>query len=506
MLLLMQKSLLSMICHGVVSVKPRRLVVWLYAALAATCMGLAAPAPGSEAKWVSGYYSRGTNSMSPTEIPWDKYTHIIHFAVAPAVDQNKIGNGEIEMFHIQAGDIKALMAARPAERKVLLSVKDNDPHPNAFLQSTSPSRIAQFVDNIAALVTQSGYDGVDLDWEKNVNTSQYSDLIVRLKRALGDKLVTIAVGDWENLDVVAAKNQSLLDQINVMCYDMDGGDDCDGQACAWHLAAMFQGADKYSRTCEQRVKVFADRGVEKKKIGIGLPFYGRVWTGVTTPGTRGHFQKSTVTYQELVRDPRRWQAAFERHDDQHAADYLSIDSRNEFISYVGPTSIDKAVSWLYRENFGGIFAFSLQYEYLPLASNSDARYPLSTALNDALNAHSPCAMQADARLSVRPGGFRFQAANGRYLQVVSVYNTTDGAIYGPLWLALESLSSETTLWNNSGIMSCSNAGGVPYIVVKAEGDRIPARRRSAVILEFAHTASTPITYVPRVLSTNARHE
>ena len=65
-----------------------------------------------------------------------------------------------------------MTASRPAGKQVLLCIKDNDNNYNAFPQSTTASNIAKFVSNIVGFVTGNGYDGVDIDWEKNVNVSQ----------------------------------------------------------------------------------------------------------------------------------------------------------------------------------------------------------------------------------------------------------------------------------------------------------------------------------------------
>jgi GH18 family chitinase len=68
-----------------------------------------------------------------------------------------------------------------------------------------------------------------------------------------------------------------------------------------------------------------------------------------------------------------------QYDALHKADYLSIPSLNEFISYLGAQSIKDTVAWHKAQAFGGFMTYSLDYEYVSTQAG-DALYPLSTAL------------------------------------------------------------------------------------------------------------------------------
>src|SRR5438270_9014679 len=134
--------------------------------------------------WISGYYSAQNGVLPISSIPWGKYTHIIHFAAAPGVDLNGNGNGTVELHYLSQADINALIAAKPTGKQVLVCIKDNDSHLSALAQSTSPAMIATFVSNIASFLNTNQYDGVDIDWEQNVNVTQYNDLLTRLRTAM----------------------------------------------------------------------------------------------------------------------------------------------------------------------------------------------------------------------------------------------------------------------------------------------------------------------------------
>src|SRR5205085_9459992 len=96
------------------------------------------------------------------------------------------------MNYLTQAEINEIVASRPAGKKVLVCLKDNDGNYNLFGQSASPANIGNYVTNIVNFVTSNGYDGVDVDWEKNVDATQYSDLLARLRAAMPDKVIAIA--------------------------------------------------------------------------------------------------------------------------------------------------------------------------------------------------------------------------------------------------------------------------------------------------------------------------
>ena len=330
-------------------------------------------------QWTTGFYSAQNGVMPVANIPWSKYTHIIHFAAAPAAS----GNGTVSLYYLSQAEINQLIASRPPGTKVLVCIKDNDTNPNAFAQSTSPGTMAAFASNIVQLVESNGYDGVDIDWEQNIRVAQYEDLIARLRNAMPAKVITMAAGNWGGMETVAAASHLALDQINVMCYDMDNGQNCNRQNCTWYNAALYQGGQGDKRTCDWRVRSFTSPGVPSQKIGIGLPFFGRRWVGAALPQVLGTFTAFTVTYRDLVADGTRWQPQYQFYDTSFRSNYLSIPGMNEFISFTGVQSITDAVGWAKAQGFGGFMTFALEYEYLP-ALMGDASHPLSTALHSQL--------------------------------------------------------------------------------------------------------------------------
>ena len=319
-------------------------------------------------QWITGTYAAGNGVMSVSHIPWNNYTHIIHFAAAPNSD------GAINLLWLTQPEIGAIIAARPADKKVIVEIKDNDFDRNAYLAATSPAVIAVFVNNLVDFVNANGYDGVDLDWESNVNTAQYANLIARLRAAMPAKVIGMAAGNWGGLPAVAAAGQSSLDQVNVMCYDMDND-----PSASWYNGGLLNGSSIGMRTCDGRVKAITNAGVVPARIGVGIPFYGRKWTGCTQPLARGCTNAGYVRYRDLVTDPVRWQSQNQGYDHVYKSNYLSIAGLNEFTTFNGVQFISDVAAWWRSNGFGGFMTFEMSYEYLP-NQTGDERYPLSTAL------------------------------------------------------------------------------------------------------------------------------
>lgn len=347
---------------------PRRLLK-LMGTAAAACLGLSAQTP-----WITGYYSAGNSALPVSRIPWAKYTHVIHFAASTD------GKGNVIPYYLRPSEINLFTHSNPPGTKVLVAIKDNDNDFSYFSQSTAPGLLGSFVGSIVDFVDNNNYDGVDIDWEKNVNATQFAALLNQLRAAMPNKVISMA-GNPRNSPAAGAGN-SALDQVNVMCYDLDWG-----SATSWYLDALLQSGNGSAFTCDWDVAYFTDAGVPQSKIGVGIPFYGRRWPNVTRAQEAANFNNATTFfYRDLVNDVTRWQPQYQSYDNVYRSNYLSIDtpSLTEFDSYAGPQFINDAAQWQQANLFGGFMTYAIEYEYLA-NQPCDAAFPLSSALNGAAN-------------------------------------------------------------------------------------------------------------------------
>ncbi|MBK8752895.1 MAG: hypothetical protein IPL99_15230 [Candidatus Competibacteraceae bacterium] len=108
---------------------------------------------------------------------------------------------------------------------------------------------------------------------------------------------------------------------------------------------------------------------------------------------------------------------------------------------------------------------------------------------------STCVANATTQVSVARGGFRYNRVTGKYEQQLTLTNTSGAPLNGPVYLALDSLSSNASLTNNSGVTSCATPAGSPYLSVNVGQDNVLSANESVIVkLEFTNSTSQAITY------------
>ncbi len=113
---------------------------------------------------------------------------------------------------------------------------------------------------------------------------------------------------------------------------------------------------------------------------------------------------------------------------------------------------------------------------------------------------SSCATNVSGRVSTARGGFRINRTTHRYVQQVTLTNTSNAAIAGPVSLALDNLTSNATLFNKSGDTSCATPIS-SYITVNVGADNVlSAGENSSVVLEFVNPTNSAIDYTTRILT------
>jgi len=100
-------------------------------------------------------------------------------------------------------------------------------------------------------------------------------------------------------------------------------------------------------------------------------------------------------------------------------------------------------------------------------------------------------------ISVSAGGFVYNRRSGLMIQQVTLTNSTDSTITGPISLALDNLSSNTTLANAAGT-TVNPPAGSPFVVASS-GDLAPGATLN-VTLQFTLPASGGITYAARTVT------
>ncbi|KAI2486503.1 glycosyl hydrolase family 18 [Pyrenophora tritici-repentis] len=153
--------------------------------------------------------------------------------------------------------------------------------------SSSDAAIQTFAADVAAMLKNTGADGVDIDWEypggnganyKKVPNSDklyqitaFPKVLEAIRTAIGDKLLSIAVpGKSEDMIAYTSTTGPLIwpsvDYINVMSYDLMNRRDSVTQ----HHTSVAES--------EQTIKNYLAIGAPPQKINLGFAYYAKYFT------------------------------------------------------------------------------------------------------------------------------------------------------------------------------------------------------------------------------------
>jgi chitinase len=385
------------------------LLLWLPACLS--------PTMARADLWVTGYYpGYETGQMPPSNIDFTTLTHVIHFALAPDAD----GSIDSSAFGLTPSACATLVGlAHAAGRKALVCVGGANSETD-FLGATSSTNLGFFVTNIIGFMSNNDYDGVDLDWEpfNSADATQYTNLVNALRAALNGfaapKMLTVAApsypeyGDSPTAEfTMLASVQGKFDQINMETYDLSGP--YEGWV-TWYNSPIYDGGYTFPSAPAElvpsingAVSNFVNNGVLPGKLGVGLPFYGYIWTGgpgVTQPRQSWPATNpptfSAYTYADIVNN--YYQSDLYHWDDVAQAAYLSITndpaSNDMFVSYDDTHACQVKVSYARNLHLGGLMIWELSQDYFSTGP-AGPRAPLMTALKQALATPNIAAIQLD---------------------------------------------------------------------------------------------------------------
>jgi hypothetical protein len=358
-------------------------------------LALALPAA---AQWRTGYFmQREAAGQTAATIPWSKYTHVIHSALRPTYSGG-VCDLDATAGLLRAADIEDFVShAHAAGVKAIIGIRQDETL-EAITACTAPQNIAQFVERIRTFVANTGYDGLDFDWENSIITPQYRELIRRLRTALPTAILSVVVGFTERFMTAAVQYD--LDQINVRGYHLDSQNPT-GSVINYtsYRSPELQGANSPDQLLDILSWDFVYAGNASSKLGLAVPFYGQITkgcmddtgtTGVTDPNQAwvGRAEIASIPYRDLVKS-RYWSNGSRVWDDFRKSQYIRYRggscTADAFLSYLGPEQLHEVVALVRANKLGGIATFGLPYEYLA-SQTGDARYPISTVLYDAMTA------------------------------------------------------------------------------------------------------------------------
>lgn len=234
----------------------------------------------------------------------------------------------------------------------------------------------RFVESAMRVVERYNLDGVDVDWEypgyththgmtvRPVDREDYTLLLRELRltfdaaeKRLGRPLVTSsatgATQVW--LDHTEMREASRwLTTVNLMCYDWyNESEPNTGHDSPLHTVP----ADPKQISIDDAVRKYLAAGVPARKIVVGVPFYGRRWTGVdaTNHGLWQPIRGSGSGEDFSAIAPLVGQQGFNRYWDSTAeAPYLYNASTKTFITYNDAAAETARARYVKELGLGGI--------------------------------------------------------------------------------------------------------------------------------------------------------
>jgi chitinase len=259
--------------------------------------------------------------------------------------------------------------------------------------------------NVAPGISAAGvFDGIDIDWEFPTAADKPNvTLLMREFRkqldALGQAnqkhyLLTMfgPAGEQNFSNIELANVARRLDFYNVQGYDFHGT----WETSTNHASPLFDSRQDPARAdnfyLDYTVNAFLKAGVPARKLVLGIPLYGRGWTGVPNVN-HGLYQASTgpapfdpadylqtpgvETYLTLSTATSNGYASY--FDRQRLAAWLYHDASQTFWSYDNPKTVALKTIYITGRHLGGAFVWAVK--------DDDANATLIKTMANGLNHH-----------------------------------------------------------------------------------------------------------------------
>ena len=344
--------------------------------LAALLMAGASPAlpPAAPPLWTTAYYPVWVQNgdLPPDKIDYSAVTHLIHFSIVPRPDgtiEDTIHGTLNAITPAQSRDV--VTHAHAAGDKVLVCLGGAGSGPSISPVLTDAMR-GVFIKNLLGFISTRGYDGIDLDMEpiNPPDEGNFVSFIRELRTAMKSVnpkwLLTFpASGEPGNQPKLCALLQDDFDQINIQTYDLSGK--WDGFK-TWYNGSLYgEGQTLLTPTrpypsVDEKVHLYEAAGVPKAKIGIGIAFYGYVWTGANGPTQSLQGVSLTTLGYNAIMDQYFHPSVYHWDALAHAP-YLSIgtaqDADRKFISYDNARLASEKVLYARTHGLGGVIIWEL---------------------------------------------------------------------------------------------------------------------------------------------------
>jgi chitinase len=213
------------------------------------------------------------------------------------------------------------------------------------------------------------FSGIDIDWEypnacglscDASGPAAYKNVLTALRSRFGSgSLITSAItadgsagGKMDVADYAGGIAQ--LDKVNVMTYDFFGAWDAQGPTAPHSPLTSYTGIPKAGWNADGAVQKLKGKGVPASKILLGVPFYGRGWSGVTQAAPGGTATGAGPgTYEPGIEDYKVLKNTCPATGTIAGTAYAKCGSN--WFSYDTPATMAGKMQYVRQQGLGGAF-------------------------------------------------------------------------------------------------------------------------------------------------------
>jgi chitinase len=333
-----------------------------------------AEAHGDYGNRVVGYYPAWAGEYTPVDIPYDKLTHLNYAFIEPRSDGTVVVGDSSE-----AQLLSELSTYDDTNTVFLLSISAGWYSGTFSDAAATDERRRRFAKTAVDILEKYNFDGLDLDWEFPDGTIRAEDphnftlLLEACRNELDSRF-----GSWSHLTMAASPNpntvddayeietiRDYIDHINVMTYDYHGDWSNDTNFNAPFNSPPGDPDGQQQWNTSDHMEQWANKPIAKNKLLMGMPFYGRSFSGVsaTNDGLFNSFDSSTSETYYTIRETIKPQSDYEYywHPDAKVP-WLYSEVESTFISYDNADSISNKVDYAKNNGFGGAMCWELSQD------------------------------------------------------------------------------------------------------------------------------------------------
>lgn len=303
-------------------------------------------------------------------------SHISLFSYGVNTGQGSTYDNQEEVDHWKEHGPKIVELAQAEKCKVLLTITCFGERKNRkFLNDVN--RQTELIADVIRLVKEIGANGVDVDFEDIPVgfDKQFSSFIKSLKRQLDaegqDYLLTVVLPkinkSTKGVSIYQVDSlQKYVDLFTLTAYDFTTRGYAPGPISPLYNKDQLRG----NNTCiEDVVYNYLKSGLQRKKLLIGLPYYGGQWTTYTRPNRVDTTVFDQLSYTE-IKAQGKWRGAPDYLADSWSAYYHSeflpeedeYETATEEIWFDDEKTLAIKYDWVLKQGLGGIGIWALGYD------------------------------------------------------------------------------------------------------------------------------------------------